>query len=387
MERSIRTLIGCAGLSASLGTVHAWSLFLEPLENHLDVGRGWVSAVYSVCLAAITAAVLVGHRLFTLLPGWCVVGLSAGGATVGLVGAAQANHWWLLVLSYGLIFGLANGIGYSFALQRSSEATPTASRSLALVTAAYALGAAAAAIALKGPVDAHGAARGFLILAGCVGASGIAAALLVGGTRSPKPDRRISASLGLSTSVVRIWVSYGLASLAGLTALGHAAAIVDLAGGPGGTTVALTGFASAAGGIAMVAVVRPFGQRIAALVLPLSTATLLATAALAEGVGWVAATSVIGVAAAYGALIAIYPAIVHRRFGARNYPTAYGRVFTAWGLAGLLGPLGAGALFDASGGYRLPLFLAAILAITSTFVARGTSTCETEFDSTEKASF
>ena len=75
-------------------------------------------------------------------------------------------------------------------------------------------------------------------------------------------------------------------------------------------------------------------------------------------------------ALAYGAIIAVYPAVVRDRYGPDGYPAAYGRVFTAWGVAGLIGPLGAGTLFDATGGYRLPLLLAALAAVASALVAR-----------------
>ena len=72
------------------------------------------------------------------------------------------------------------------------------------------------------------------------------------------------------------------------------------------------------------------------------------------------------IAFAYGAVIAVYPLAVARSFGEDGYPPAYGRVFTAWGTAGLVGPFGAGLLFEATGTYRVPLLVAAAAAIGST---------------------
>ena len=71
---------------------------------------------------------------------------------------------------------------------------------------------------------------------------------------------------------------------------------------------------------------------------------------------------------AYGAIIAIYPAVIAKRFG-EDGPRLYGRVFTAWGFAGLAGPWLAGALFDATGGYRIALLIAAALAAISSLAA------------------
>ncbi len=363
-------LVGCILLSGALGTVHAWSIFLEPLESRLDAGRGTVSAAYSMALVAITVAVLVGHRLFSRLPGWTIVGLAAGGSVVGLLITAAATSWSVLLLGYGMVFGLANGLGYAFALQRSAEANPgSAGKALGLTTAAYALGAALAAILLDGPIKDHGPTYGLRLLALVVGLAGLAAVCLVGSGRSVSLADRESALA--DWRVVRgLWSSYGLAVLAGLMVLGHAATIVDEAGGPGGATVAMAGLANAVGGVWMSQMRRSARQRLL-VVLPATTAAVLMVGGLAlhGGDGMVAVAVVAIVALTYGAIIALYPAVVHDRFGVDGYPLAYGRMFTAWGAAGLVGPVGAGLLFEAVNGYRLPILLAALAAAGSVVIA------------------
>ena len=366
-----RSLVGCILLSAALGTVHAWSLFIEPLEGRLDVGRGAVSAVYSVALVAITVVVLVGHRAFGHLPGRIVALVATGGAVAGLLLAARATDWWTLLVGYGVVFGTANGLGYAFALQRSAEANPSATgRALALVTAAYALGAALAAILLDGPITGHGPAHGLRVLAMVVGVAGATATLLIGGGRSTASVDR--ADRATDWSALRgLWVAYGLAVLAGLMVLGHAAAMVDEAGGPGGITVVAAGLASAAGG-AWMAPMDVTARRRLVVALPMASMAALMVAGLAPGPGGgVVTLAMVGVVAlAYGAVIAVYPAVIHDRFGADGYPSAYGRMFTAWGAAGLVGPVGAGLLFERAGTYRLPILLAAATAAGSGLMAR-----------------
>ena len=75
------------------------------------------------------------------------------------------------------------------------------------------------------------------------------------------------------------------------------------------------------------------------------------------------AFSVVGFA--YGAIIAVYPAAVTAHYGAARSARVYGRVFTAWGLAGLAGPWLAGALYDLSGTYSVALGLAALAGVVS----------------------
>ncbi|MGI9353611.1 MAG: MFS transporter [Rhizobiaceae bacterium] len=70
----------------------------------------------------------------------------------------------------------------------------------------------------------------------------------------------------------------------------------------------------------------------------------------------------------YGSFIAIFPASIAKWFGVRAGTRIYGRVFIAWGTAGLLAPWFAGLLFDQSGGYAAALTTAALIAALSAAV-------------------
>jgi OFA family oxalate/formate antiporter-like MFS transporter len=67
---------------------------------------------------------------------------------------------------------------------------------------------------------------------------------------------------------------------------------------------------------------------------------------------------------AYGAIIAIYPVAIAACFG-EDGARAYGRVFIAWGVAGLLAPWCAGVIYDARGEYDLAMLIAALVALLS----------------------
>ena len=56
---------------------------------------------------------------------------------------------------------------------------------------------------------------------------------------------------------------------------------------------------------------------------------------------------------------------VAARFGPARFAKVYGRVFTAWGAAGLAAPWIAGALYNVSGTYTVALVLAACAALFS----------------------
>lgn len=370
MRPPTRSLVGCVLLSGVLGSIHAYSLFIESFESDLGVGRGEAGAPYSVALASLTVVVLVSHLLFRLVPGPLVVLIASGGAAIGLLLAASANSLAGVVLGYGVVFGAFNGLGYAFSLQRASESNPDRRGfALGLVTAAYALGGASTALVLDKQVAASGATSGLRWLALAIAVTGIVTSVLLNNNDSPvhgSPARLSSANLRI---LAPLWTAYLLAVLAGLMALGHAAAIVDDAGGPGGAAVVAAGLASASGGLWVALVAdRTATDRLLRL-LPLGSAVVLVIAAVVSH-GVVLMVAVAGIAFTYGALIAIYPLAVAQRFGQDGYSRAYGRVFTAWGTAGLVGPVGAGHLFEVTGSYRIPMFMAAVAAIGSAVVAR-----------------
>ena len=71
---------------------------------------------------------------------------------------------------------------------------------------------------------------------------------------------------------------------------------------------------------------------------------------------------------AYGSLIAVYPVAIAERYGEQG-PRIYGRVFTAWGFAGLAGPWSAGLIYDWQAAYEPAMLTAAGIAVLSSVCA------------------
>ena len=91
-----------------------------------------------------------------------------------------------------------------------------------------------------------------------------------------------------------------------------------------------------------------------------------------------AATGVVGFC--YGGVIAATPAVIAKVHGMIIGPQLYGRVFTAWGLAGLAGPWLAGHMHDTTGTYGSAIWtaaafsaLAGAIAVVATPVAAAVS--------------
>ena len=67
----------------------------------------------------------------------------------------------------------------------------------------------------------------------------------------------------------------------------------------------------------------------------------------------------------YGINAVALPVICSRVFGPQKFGAAYGKVFTAWGLGGIVAPWLAGRLYDATGGYRAALIVSSVCLASS----------------------
>ena len=362
-------------LTTVLGSIHAFSVFLQPLENLLQADRSQISLIYSGALICLTISVLFGHRIFPLLSPPLLALITCFVAAIGIVIAGQSQSFWLTVLGYSVIFGGANGVGYGFALQISARAMPARSGlAMGAVTAFYALGATIAPFVfnlslMRGGVPAAMTTAGFIILI-----AGFIAWWLLhkSGIRFRREPTSESSPVLPSVNLQRLlWLGYGSGALAGLMVIGHATGIVLAAGG----TIALAiggamviAFGNMLGGLA--AGVLSDRIRISTLLtlLPLMSALVL-TISAASSNALLLLISLMLVGFSYGSIIAVYPVAIVKLFGEASSSRIYGRVFTAWGLAGLLGPWLAGLLYDITGGYTLALLAAATSSALSVLVA------------------
>ena len=67
----------------------------------------------------------------------------------------------------------------------------------------------------------------------------------------------------------------------------------------------------------------------------------------------------------YGTQLSVFASTTADLYGTRNLGLNYGMLFTAWGAAGILGPMIGGRVFDAFGDYRYAFYAASALAIVA----------------------
>ena len=126
--------------------------------------------------------------------------------------------------------------------------------------------------------------------------------------------------------------------------------------------VSLIGLGSLVGRFAVGSIAERFGRMRSLALMYLGMALMLllwwgSTGTLALSL------MAVGFGVSYGGFVATFPTVVMDLFGARSVSGIIGCIYTAAGIGTLLGPPVAGAAFDATGSYSLPILGAAALAL------------------------
>jgi MFS transporter, OFA family, oxalate/formate antiporter len=377
MRRTIALLCATMLITFVLGSVHAFSVFIVPLESILQLPRSEISLIYSLALVSITLSVLLGYRIYTRLASWWMILLVCLCAAIGLRVAADASSWWQLLLGYSFLFGLANGVGYGYCLQLAGLEMPERKGfAMGAVTAAYAVGSIVFAQIFAQLIETNSIAIALHSLSIIIIISGLISALLLYGLKARyQADNADSQNTPFVNtkkhSLLIFWFAYMTSVFAGLMAIGHAAGIALAKGSSlewSSMGATMIGVGSALGGFLAGWMIDRWSARHFLIGLPLLTAIALVAVSFSSNVSLVIALLTI-VGFSYGAIIAIYPVVISDIFKEQG-AWAYGRIFIAWGFSGLVAPWFAGLIFDWQTNYSLALWLAAFIALTSAFLVK-----------------
>lgn len=358
-------LLSAAAANAAAGTLFAWSILLPALSARLDRPVGDIGPVFSTGLVAFTVAVLLsgavidryGVRRATVL----AASFSGGGLCLG----AYAGSVLLLHLGIGVLFGFGSGLAYLSAVSwATAQSGHRRTWAVSVVVASYAAGPVVAA-PLAGLGDGRWGSRATLLVAAVtVGSIMMLASGGLPGRPTPSPQAdgvgsrptAVTAKprpVGAAVAMAALWVFSVGAFAPGLLGFAFAANIVTQRGMSShgaGVTVALMAVANVAGRLMAAPLARRLG-------IPTAMATTLGATALAlvalAGTGG-AVVSMIGLSllgASYGMTSALLPLATREVSEKDRFATAYGRIFSSWGVAGLWGPAVGAALHEEASGY------------------------------------
>ncbi|MBW3601660.1 MAG: MFS transporter [Actinobacteria bacterium] len=375
-------LVAAAAVNFAAGMLFAWSVFVPSLRADLGASPATLSAVFSASLVVFAAVVLTAGPLTDRRGprSLAVASATTAGAGLGLTAAAPSVA--VVALGYGGLFGLASGLGYvTVVTVASTRFGPRRGLALGIVVGAYAAGPIVVGPLATVSIDALDWRVTAAVLAVAVAAvTLVAAGWLPSGPASQESSSRSSSDSGtvepsrparVERAGVRwLWLLFLFASAPGLLVFAHATDIGlerGLAGPAAGGLVGLL----AAGNLAGRLLAGPLSDRLGTVAVMAAALGALTVAVVALGGSASASAALLAlpvVGLEYGAVSTLLPAATADLVGRESFGASYGRAFSAWGVAGLVGPLAGARLQAVAGDYR-PVFLASVAAAVAALVA------------------
>jgi MFS family permease len=389
-------VVGAVLIQLALGAIYAWSVFTAQLTDPDGVygfSASETAWVFSAGLATFAIVMVLAGRLLPRVGPRALA--IAGGLLLGagyLLGGFFGDSFWLQLLCIGIIGGAGIGLGYVVPIAVGVKWFPDKKGLITgLAVAGFGFGATIW-VKLAGswfggllnttsvfglpPVQSvfviYGVAFALLVLAGSV--------VMVNPPEGYRPDGWIPPDPGASDGEVNfraremlltpqfymLWSVFIFSALAGLMviyciklfgidALQHHG-ITD-AGVITGTAMAWYAIFNGIGRIAWGSISDRIGRRMAIILMTaLQGSIMLMTyhVFISFGLvnGFIIAAALIGFN--FGGNFALFPAATADFFGNKTVGSNYGWVFTAYGIAGIAGPLLAGYFKDTAQGAADP---------------------------------
>lgn len=375
--RPALSLFAAVAANAAAGMLFAWSVLLAPLSTDLGVQADDLSSIFSGALVAFALAVTVSGRAVDRYGPRRTTGLASALSGLGLVMSGLGAHMLVLHVGIGMLFGFGSGLTYLSVVAWASTGADGRAWVVGVVVAAYAAGPVVGAPLATLGVQ-HLGWRATLVVAGVV----VAAVTWLGSrgipARQEVPTARATDSAtdsatdratdragkpGHTGGLVALWVLFLAMFTPGLLAFAHAASIAAARGmspGAAGSVVSLMALGNVGGRLLAAPLATGLTMRTALWVVLAVLALTLAPLA------WLGGTTVLLVglpilAVQYGTASALVPMATRALSGELRFATAYGRVFSSWGVAGVLGPTVVAALHESGDGY-VPVFRMSLLA-------------------------
>jgi len=375
---------GGLSMNLALGTLYAWSVFVAPLEQQFGWKRAETSMVFTIAVIVFAISFVVAGRIQDKI-GPLACSLTGGVlVSLGFFLCAYTTSLTYLYLCFGVIGGLGNGFGYATPIPVMAKWFPD-KRGLAV---GLAVGGYGAGSAIFGPlsqlvlIPSYGLPATFQILGGVFLVMTVLGALLL---RNPPPGYRpegwTPAAAAAATQASRdftpgemlrtrtfylMWIAYALGCSAGLMVISQLvpfARSVGIAAAALSTMTLVVGAAGNAMGRILSGWMSDRLGRINVLRVMIGIGMLAMPALYAAG-GKVALlyAAVFVVYWCYGTQLSVNGVAASDFWGTKNAGVNYGILFTAWGVAGIIGPRIGGVLFDRYQNYQAAFYTAAVLS-------------------------
>ena len=384
------TALAAVGIHMSIGSVYAWSVLTRPVMETMGLSLSLATWAFSIAILFLgLSAGFLGPLVERLGPSRSGM-VSAVFFSTGLLGTAAAVHCqsaFLLYLFYGAIGGIGLGTGYITPVSTLVKWFPR-HRGFATGLAIMGFGFAAliAGPAMRYLVDRFGLTENFLILAAAYALVMILSASYIRPPRKGeipmlleevleeeirKDGEKTAQAKGLTRKeAMHTWKWYVLWWIfftnitcgIGLLAVASPMAqeIIGMSAAEAASLVGIIGIVNGAGRILWASVSDWIGRGVTYMIFfAFEVFAFYALAHVSDALLF--EILVLAVISCYGGGFSCMPAYLSDLFGTRELSAIHGRVLTAWGVAGVVGPTLVSLLRERTQGYT------AILLVFATF--------------------
>ena len=379
-------IVGGLSMNLALGAVYAWSIFVAPLEKEFGWKRADTSMVFTILVFVFGLTFIAGGRLQDKLgPFW----ISVTGGILNALGffmcAFTHSQTWMFFW-LGIVAATGQGFGYSTPIPVMSKWFPDR-RGLAVGLAVAGYGGGSAIFGPMGGnwlIPSYGWRTTFVVFGIIFFVMGMIGAFLLKNPQpgyrpegwTPAPAAKAAATTTDFTpgdvlktgSFYLLWIAYALGTSAGLMVISQLVPFARSEGIPLAlaTTAIFIGAAGNASGRILSGWLSDAIGRLNTLRL------MIAISAVAMPILYFAGSNVLTlyllvfiVYWCYGTQLSVNASTAADFWGTKNVGVNYGLLFTAWGVAGIIGPRIGGRLFDTYGNYRAAFYAAGVICVVA----------------------
>ncbi len=383
-------LLGGVLMNLALGVIYAWSVFVAPFGEDFGWNRTQVSVVFTIAILSVGSWFVVAGFLQDRYGPQRVAAFGGILYAIGFYLASQTESLIWLYVTFGAIAGAGNGFGYAIPIPVCSKWFPDR-RGLAvgLVVGGYGAGSGIyGPLAREVLIPAYGwqgtmqiSAVVFLVM------TLIAAWLLRNPPAGYKPPTAAPAPAAgaapaaaapvghefATGQMVRtptfylLWIAYCLGAAAGLMVISQLVPVGEAAGlgAAAGLGLTIGAIGNTGGRVLSGWMSDTFGRLNTLRLMVLLSAVALPLFYILAGQVALFYLLLIVIYYCYGTLLSVFASTCADFYGTRNMGVNYGLLFSAWGVAGIVGPVIAGRVFDATGTYEVAFYVAAVLSVVA----------------------
>lgn len=381
---------GALIIQVCLGAIYSWSVFVNPLKEAFSYTTTQTQMIFSLALATFAFTMIFAGRLQDKVGPRIVA--TVGGIVLGagyVIASFSAGNFPFLAVAVGIIGGAGIGLSYVCPIAACVKWFPDKRGMVTgLAVAGFGAGAWIFAKVASSFIDAYGLMVSFMYLGVIFMVSTVLGAQLLKnppagwmptGWKPPEPKCEAAFIKDFEwRNMIKLkqfwmlWIMFMFGAAAGLLVIGvlkpygiHS----GLSAAAAANAVGILALFNGAGRIVWGAASDKIGRKNAmTLMFLLQGVMMLALINMGSS------EMMLSVAAAwvgfnFGGNLALFPSTTADFFGTKNVGINYGLMFTAYGVAGIAGPILAGSVFDMTGSYMWAFMPAGVAC----FIAAGIS--------------